>query len=142
MAVIADIADAIVAELNAGGFSQPIEASRCYLPKFDLAEMKDVHVTVVPKGVAIRARTRNQNQHDYEIDIAVQKKLTAMDNGEIDTLVGLVDEIADHFRMKRLDNLRAAVWVKTQHEPIYAQEHLDQMRQFTSVLTLTFRVMR
>ncbi len=142
MAVIADIADAIVAELNAGGFSQPIEASRCYLPKFDLAEMKDLHVTVVPKGVAITAGTRNQNQHDYEIDIAVQKKLTAMDNGEIDTLVGLVDEIADHFRMKRFDNLRAAVWVKTQHEPIYAQEHLDQMRQFTSVLTLTFRVMR
>ena len=48
----------------------------------------------------------------------------------------------DHFRHKRLDSFRAAVWVKTEHEPIYAQEHLDQMRQFTSVLTLTFRVMR
>ncbi len=142
MAVIADIADAIVAQLNAGGFSQPLTASRCYLPKFDLAEMKDLHVTVVPRGVAITAGTRNHNQHDYQIDIAVQKKLTAVDNGESDTLVGLVDEIADHFRMKRLDSFRAAMWVKTQHEPIYAQEHLDQMRQFTSVLTLTFRMMR
>ncbi len=142
MAVIAGIADAVVADLNAGGFSQPLEASRCYLPRFDLAEMKDLHVTVVPRGVAITAGTRNHNQHDYQIDIAVQKKLAAMDNSEIDALVGVVDEIADHFRMKRLDSLRAAVWVKTQHEPIYALEHLDQMRQFTSVLTLTFRMMR
>jgi hypothetical protein len=142
MAVIADIADAVVAELNAGGFSQSLEATRCYLPRFDLAEMKHLHVTVVPKGVAVTTGSRNHNQHDYEVDIAVQKKLAAMDNSEIDTLVGLVDEIADHFRMKRLDSFRAAVWVKTQHEPIYAQEHLDQMRQFTSVLTLTFRMMR
>ncbi|MDD4788816.1 MAG: hypothetical protein PHO07_16715 [Pirellulales bacterium] len=142
MAVIADIADSIVAELNAGGFSQPLSATRCYLPKFDLAEMKDLHVTVVPRGVAVTAGTRNHNQHDYQIDIAVQKKLTAADNGEIDALMSLVDEIADHFRLKRLDNLRAAVWVKTQHEPIYAPEHLDQLRQFTSVLTVTFRMMR
>lgn len=142
MAVIADIADAIVAELNAGGFSQPLAATRCYLPKFDLAEMKDLHVTVVPRGVAVTAGTRNHNQHDYEIDIAVQKKLATGDNCEIDTLMGLADEIADHFRQKRLDTLRAAVWVKTQNEPIYAQQHLDQLRQFTSVLTLTFRMMR
>ena len=56
--------------------------------------------------------------------------------------MGLVDEIADHFRMKRLDSLRAAVWVKTENEPLYAQEHMDQLRQFTSVLTFTFRMMR
>lgn len=142
MAVIADIADAVVAELNAGGFSQPLIATRCYLPKFDLAEMKDLHVTVVPKGVAVTSGSRNHNQHDYQIDVAVQKKLTVADNGEIDALMGLVDEIADHFRLKRLDSLQAPAWVKTQHEPIYAQEHLDQMRQFTSVMTLTFRMMR
>ncbi len=142
MAVIADIADAVVVELNAGGFSQPLTAARCYLPKFDLAEMKDLHVTVVPKGVAVTAGSRNHNQHDYQIDVAVQKRLAAGGNGEIDVLMSLVDEIADHFRLKRLDNLQAAVWVKTQHEPIYAQEHLDQMRQFTSVMTLTFRMMR
>ncbi|NLS95473.1 MAG: hypothetical protein GXX96_25345 [Planctomycetaceae bacterium] len=142
MAVIADIADAVVAALNAGGFSQPLSATRCYLPKFDLAEMKDMHVTVVPKGVAVTAGSRNHNQHDYQIDVAVQKRLAAADNGEIDALMSLVDEIADHFRLKRLDNLQAAAWVKTQHEPIYVQEHLDQMRQFTSVMTLTFRMMR
>jgi len=142
MPVIADIADAVVAELNAASLSQPFEAERSYLPRFDLAEMKDLHVTVVPKGVMVLPGSRNHNQHDYSVDVAVQKKLSAADNDEIDALMGLVDEIADHFRMKRLDSLRAAVWVKTENEPLYAQEHMDQLRQFTSVLTFTFRMMR
>ena len=140
MAMITDVAGAVVAELNAGSFSQPFEAKRCYLPKYDLAEMKDLHVTVVPKGVTILPGSRSQNQHDVAIDVAVQKKLEKTDNTEIDALMGLVDEIAGRFRLKRLDSYPNAVWLKTEQQPIYSQEHLDQMRQFTSVLTFTFRV--
>jgi len=142
MAVIAEIAGAVVAELNAGTFSQPFEATRCYLPRFDLAEMKDLHVTVVPKGLTILPGTRVHNQHDYTIDVAVQKKLSAVDNTEIDTLMELVDEIAQHFRGRRLATTPSAVWVRTENEPTYAPEHLQELRQFTSVLTFTFRMMR
>ena len=142
MALITDVADAVVAELNATAFSQPVEAKRAYLPQFDLAEMKDLHVTVVPKGVTILPGSRSQNQHDLAIDVAVQKKLEKADNTEIDALMGLVDEIADRFRLKRLDSYPNAVWLKTEQQPIYSQEHLDQMRQFTSVLTFTFRMVR
>jgi len=74
--------------------------------------------------------------------VAVQKKLTDADNAEIDPLVSLVDEIADHFRFKRLPTFAEAMWLKTEQKPVYAQEHLDQFHQFTSVLTLTFRVLR
>lgn len=142
MAVITDVADAVVAELNAASFSQTVEAVRGYVPQFDLAEMKDLHVTVVPKGVSILPGSRSQNQHDLAIDVAVQKKLDKADNTEIDALMGLVDEIADRFRLRRLDSYPNAVWLKTEQQPIYSQEHLDQMRQFTSVLTFTFRVVR
>jgi hypothetical protein len=142
MAVITDIADAVAAELNAASFSQPFEAKRSYLPRFDLAEMKDLHVTVVPKAVEILPGTRAHNQHDFRIDVAVQKKLTAADNDQIDALMVLVEEIADHFRLKRLEGYSNVAWVKTENEPVYAQEHLDQLGQFTSVLTFTFRIMR
>jgi len=142
MALVTDVADAVVAELNATTFSQPFEAKRAYLPQFDLAEMKDLHVTVVPKAVTIQPGSRSQNQHEVAIDVAVQKKLDQADNTEIDALMGLVDEIADRFRLKRLDSYPNAVWMKTEQEPIYSQEHLDQMRQFTSVLTFTFRLLR
>jgi len=140
MAVITDIADAVVAELNAAEFSQPFEAKRSYLPRFDLAEMKDLHVTVVPKGVTGLPGTRAHNQHDYEIDVAVQKKTAA--DGQIDPLMRLVEEIADHFRSKRLEAMSNVAWVGTAHSPIYAPEHLEQLGQFTSVLTFAFRTMR
>ena len=145
MAVITQIADAVVAQLNATEFSQSFEAKRSYLPRFDLAEMKDLHVTVVPKGVVILPGTRAHNRHDFQIDVAVQKKLSTGSDEEIDVLMTLVDEIADHFRMKRLqgfEGFSSAVWTKTEHAPIYAQEHLEQLRQFTSVLTFTFQAMR
>jgi hypothetical protein len=145
MAVIADIADAIVTELNspgAPGFSQAFTAARAYLPRYDLAEMADLHVTVVPKGVEIDVSSRSLAQHDYSIDIAVQQRISGDDQEGLDGLMGLVEEVADFFRQRRLTQFPQAIWVKTANVPIYAPDHLDQLRQFTSVLTLTFRVLR
>lgn len=142
MAVITDIADAVAAEINAGSFSQPLTAVREYLPSFELADMQMLRVTVVPKSLTTLPGGRSHNQHDFAIDVAVQKKLDAADNTEIDELMTLVDELADHLRFKRLTDYPNAVWLKTENQPVYAQEHLQELRQFTSILTFTFRVMR
>lgn len=142
MSVISDIADAVVTEINAGEFSQSVEADRSYLPVFDLQEMDDLHVTVVPRSVTTLPGGRAHNQHDYAIDVAIQKKLDAVSNDDIDTLLGLVQELADQFRFKRLTDYADAVWLKTENVPLYSPEHLEQLRQFTSVLTITFRIMR
>lgn len=142
MAVITDIADAVAAEINAGSFSQPVSATREYLPAFELADMQMLRVTVVPKSVTTLPGGRAHNQYDYAIDVAVQKKLDAADNTEIDELMTLVDELADHLRFKRLTDYPNAAWLKTENQPVYAQEHLQELRQFTSILTFTFRLMR
>ena len=142
MPVISQIADAVVAELNAASLSLPLTAKRLLLPSFELGEMKDLHVSVVPRGVQVLPGSRHQNQFDYAIDVAVQQKLDDLDNSTLDALLGLVEEIADLFRGRRLDSYPAAVWARTENEPVYSAEHLDQLRQFTSVLTLTFRLMR
>ena len=142
MATITDIADAVVAELNGRSFSQPLTAVRYYRPVFDLGEMKTLHVSVVPKGVTIERADRSRNQYDFAIDVAVQKKFQTGDNTELDALLALVEEIADFFRLRRLTSYPAAIWVRTDNVPVYAPEHLEEFRQFTSVLTLTFRVVR
>jgi len=141
--VIIDIADAVVTELNGGTFSEAFTAERHYKPVFDLPEMKTLHMTVVPKGVAAAPASRGLLQHDYQIDVAAQKKLSsgAADNAEIDALMGLVEEIADFFKQRNLDSV-SAVWVATENAPVYSPEHISELRQFTSVLTLTFRVLR
>ena len=139
MALIPDIAEAVVAALNGHTFSQPFTAQRAFRPVFDLAEMKDLHVTVVPKGVELSTAGRGLAQSDMQIDIGVQKKLAAGDNAEIDTLIGLVQEVAEFIRAT--GRFGDAAWIKTENTPIYSAEHLGELRQFTSVLTLTLRVM-
>uniref|UniRef100_A0A7C4QRK5 Uncharacterized protein n=1 Tax=Schlesneria paludicola TaxID=360056 RepID=A0A7C4QRK5_9PLAN len=81
-----------------------------------------------------------QTQRDVAIDVAVQKKLGQEQNEALDPLLALAEEIAEHFRGKRLDSFPDAARVKTEFKPIYAPEHIEQLRTFTSVLTLTFRV--
>ena len=143
MATVIDIADAVVAALNGEDgpkFGQPpagLSAARAYRPAYDLKDMKDLHVTVVPKGLEIAMAGRGLAQNDAQIDVAVQRKLASADNAEIDALMGLVERIAEFVRSR--DRLAGAAWVKTENVPIYSLEHMEQLRQFTSVLTFTFR---
>jgi hypothetical protein len=138
MTTIVDIADAVLAELGTATFSKPFVAQRAYRPLFDLAEMKDLHVTVVPKGLGKTLISRGALQSDYLIDVAVQQKPESIDNAALDALMVLVAEIAKHFEFKRL-SAAPVIWIGTDNAPIYSPEHLEKFRQFTSVLTLTFR---
>lgn len=142
MAVITDIADAIVAELNGATFSQPVTAVRSYLPQYDLTEMQTLHVTVVPKGVVLGSADRSRSQGDYSIDVAVQRKFAAGDNADLDGLTNLVEEIINHFRGRRLDSYPNAAWLKSEQTVLYAPEHMAELRQFTSIVTFTYRVLR
>jgi len=139
MAMIADIAGAVVTALNGHTFSQPFTAARAYLPVFDLKDMKDLRVTVVPRGVEMSTAGRGLAASDIQIDVAVQKKLASADNAEIDALMALVQEIAEFIRST--GRFGDGSWVRTENVPIYSPEHLGELRQFTSVLTLSFKVM-
>ncbi len=142
MATVLYVADAIVAALNSATLSLPVSAQRLYVPNFDLQDTKELHVTVVPREVQITALDRRRDVHEVSVDVAVQKKFDKGDAPEIDPLVVFVEEIADLFKHARLDSFPAAMWTKTQHVVLYSVEHWEQLRQFTSLLTLTFRVAR
>ena len=142
MALIIDIADAVVAELNAapaGTFDPGFTAERRVLPEFDLSELAELKVTVVPKTVEINGSTRLASQFDCQIDIGVQKKLGKDLDTEVAELCGLVDGIAGYLRRRSLAAAPHAVWVRTRNDPVYAPEHLADQRAFTSVLTVTYR---
>ena len=140
MATIIHIAESVKEELNSGTFSQTFTAARHYQPVFELKDMKTLHVTVVPKDIEMQLATRNSSQHDCRIDVAIQKKLESAVLYEIDELMGLVEEIISFLSRRKLTSVPNALWIKTVNEPIYASEHLEQFRQFTSILTLTYRL--
>ena len=140
MSTILNIADAVTASLNAGSFNPALDAERHYQPAFDLPDLAALKVSVVPKSVTIANATRESGYFDCAVDIGVQKKIA--DDAEIDVLVELVEQIADHLRMKRLNSFPEAAFVSIANEPVFAPEHLDTQRVFTSVLTVTYRVRR
>ena len=152
MSLAINIADAMVAELNAappGTFDPAFTAVRRVLPVFDLAEMADLHVSVVPRAVEIAGATRSASQYDVQIDIGVQQKLAPGGGGgggdldqQVPPLCELVDQIAAYLTRRVLLTMPNAIWVRLANDPIYAPEHLSQLRQFTSVLTLTYRITR
>jgi hypothetical protein len=139
MPVAVAIAEAVVAALNGHSFSQPFISERSFLPKFDLKELKTLKVVVVPRGRVLSVADRSRAQQDYAIDIGVLLKLSGTTPGQVDPMISLVEEIADFFRAKRLSDYPAAAWLKTEHNPLYDLEHLDQLRQFTSVMSVTYR---
>ncbi len=140
-ATVLHIAGSVVAELNAADLSiDNIEAKRLYVPNFDLEDMKELRVTVVPREVEYLPLDRASNKLHAMVDIAVQKKFSKGDATEIDPLVAFVEEIADYFRLKRLSSFMAAHCVKVENSVLYSTEHWLQFNRFTSLLTLTFEL--
>jgi hypothetical protein len=138
---IVAIADAITAELNGNSFSQPFTAQRQYLPIYDLRSMSDLKVTVVPKGVTSSSLDRSRDNFDYQVDVGIQKKVPNQ-VATIDALMLLVEQIGDYFRGNRLSSYPNARFMNVENSLLYAPDHLQEMLQFTSVLTLTYRLVR
>ena len=145
MSLATDVADAVAAELNAadpGTFSQAFTAERKVLPAFDLADLAELKVCLVPKSVTITGSTRTASQYEIAVDVGIQKKLGKDLDGEVASLGTLVDEIADYLTRRPLSAAPFAAWVAMANEPVYAPEHLAEQRVFTSVLTVTYRAVK
>jgi len=145
MSLVIDIADAIAAELNAappGTFSQALTAERQVLPIFELADLAELKVTVVPRSVQITGSTRAASQYEIAIDVGVQKRVSKQVDDDVETLGTLIDEIADYLRRRQLGQATYAAWISIDNEPVYAREHLAEQRVFTSVLTVTYRALK
>ncbi|HUU96240.1 MAG TPA: hypothetical protein VM487_10905 [Phycisphaerae bacterium] len=145
MPLVTQIADAVAAEINAapqGTFNVEFEAQRMVLPSFELAELAELKVTVVPKSIEMTAASRTMSQCDVQIDIGIQKKLGKEVDAEVEPLMELVEQIAAYLRGRQLQGFPNAAWVRAVNEPVYAADHLAEQRVFTSVLTLTYRVLR
>jgi hypothetical protein len=138
MALLIDIADAVAVELNNAELPQEFTAKVNLKPEFELKDLKNLKVTVVPKSLKFSGATRQESAKEVQIDIGVQKKTA--DPDQLAELLQLVEGIAGIFDRKRLTGYPKAVCIGIENDPVYDPEHLRQYRQFTSVITLKLRV--
>ncbi len=103
---IFDIAKAIVTDLNsapAETFSENFTAVFKLIPKYEVSELSELKVTVVPRSYEMTNLSRAATEYDFSIDIGIQKKLTTADvETECTELYPLVDEIIDFLRNRQL----------------------------------------
>lgn len=148
-AVLVEIADAVVAALNAATFSLSFNAERAYAPVNDTVDLSTLEVTVAARAWTPTAITRAMTDNEYIVDIGVQKRLTpglatnGQINAEADPLMLLVEEITDLFQRKPLEGYTTAANMLTAPEqPIYLDEHMRDHRVFSAVVRLTLRKTR
>jgi len=147
MKLTIDIADAVAAELNAaeaGTFAEDFTAQRRVLPKFELADLADLKISVVPKGVEIERATREARRCDISVDIGIQQKVGKDVDAEVERLCELVEQIADYLAGRGLlaSGMSGVAFLSVANEPIYSTEHLADDLVFTSVLTVTYRTLK
>lgn len=140
-AVVLDIADAVTAALNAATLSQSFVAERAYVPVFELPDLVDLRVTVVPVELTFAALTRASDDFDYVVDVGITRRCEPTP-AAADPLMILVQEILDLFRGKRLAGYTDAKCVAGGNRPIYDATMMDTERVFMSVVNLTFRMAR
>ncbi len=139
MTTTPEIAQAVADSLNATVFGQPVTAERAWLPVYDLGEMETLRVTVVPTTRTLTTVSRAALQAEHRIEVAVQRRVDPEDLPAVDALVALCNEIAEHLTGAALPALPDIRWAKTEHTLLAAPEHLNELRQFTGLIAVTYR---
>jgi hypothetical protein len=139
MKIAIDIADALVADLS-GLLTESATVVRRVLPEFELAELKDLTVAVVPKSVEMTNITRQSTQYDITVDVGIQQKIGKDTDAEVLVLGGIVSDIVAFLNRRSLPTCEAR-FKTIANEPVYAPEMLSEKRLFLSVITVTYTVM-
>ena len=156
MSIQAAIADAVVVDLAAHTpktpptpppspvFGQAFTPARLWRPVFDRKDLATLHVTVVPRGLTRAMVSRSQDQNDARIDVAVQHAPDPLDDGAVDALANLVEQLAAFLHRLRPTTYSGTICTDVAlaagSEQGFILEHMDQYRLFTSVLSCNFRL--
>lgn len=143
-ATLIAIADAVAATLNAATFGQPLTAVRSYQPEYGPADTGTLRVSVVPEAVDAERKTRATFEEDHRVSVLFQHR-TDMTDSELDALMELVEEVADHLKETPLTGVSGAAAVQcvaVSNAPVFAQDRLAELREFCSLLVATYKTWR
>ena len=135
------IAEAVKDLLDAASLSMAFTPTREHVTDVELPDLSDLAVTVIPRARELDVAGRAMSKQDLLIDVAIRKKLAAVDTeqAQIDALDYFTEEVVELLAFTRLTDPDAE-WVGSENVPAYDAEHLRKFRQYTSIVTLRFRV--
>ena len=142
MATLTTLWKAVADELEDATFSLDLTVSREYFPRRPLTALtSDVLAIVAPGTVLISNLDRGRIVRDAIVQIGLQCAVGDLTPDTIDPLVDLAEEVADYFRARKLESMPAALWWSAEHTNLYLPEHADQFLAFTSIISLTYKIL-
>ena len=155
--VTAEVASAVVAMLEAATLSQRVTPERSYADWESPLEDDEncpqgkllVDVVANTTGQKCELASRGSYRYTIPIDIAIRKRFAtdkqSDDTGRIsidslDAMALLTQEVHELFQPQRLTDFDSGVWLETKILASPLTKHLVGMRQWTSVVQVTFTV--
>ncbi|OQA79892.1 MAG: hypothetical protein BWY31_04134 [Lentisphaerae bacterium ADurb.Bin242] len=130
MSEVLNIANAVAAELS------DYHAEVLFFPEFELRELEEMRVVVVPTGTEYKTLSRAAHEELPKVQVGFLKRGC---EDELPELLQLVEGLGLGFLNRRL---AGAMCVCVAYNPIYSPEHLRERGQFTSVIELTFKTVK
>lgn len=147
MKTVIDLAQAVTDQLNAdkatlwtGWATVPTAAMRIR-PIQDVADLEQVSLMVVPRGIVRARETRNGRLVNCQVQVAIRQQCRPADQARILKNLTQIETIADHLETTKLTNAPQWSWMSTEDDPIYNPDDLDDRNVLTAVITLTYRAM-
>ena len=139
-AITIQVADAVVASLNASGL--PIQAERKWRAFGELDAAPGTYVTVLPSAADWENRDRSGGTVDVTILVGVQAKLDESGANpnppemQLDLAAELCEDIASWLRGKDMAGGR---YLSVKQDPLWVPEHYELWNQFTGFVEATYR---
>ena len=130
MSTVVNLAEAVVAELK------EYNAELSFFPEFELRDLDKMRVVVVPVGTQYKTLSRASHEELPRVQIGILKRGC---EEELPELLREVEILGLSFLNQKICG---ATCVCVAYNPIYAPDHLRERGQFTSVIELTFKVLK
>ena len=130
---------AVTERLNSETWPVEFTAKRTFQVSHQRADLDAIKVSVVPKSARREIESRGVVKHIVQVDVGVQRAVEPDSLPDCDAMLDLLQKVADVFHFEALDcDGQRAVCTEVEHNPLFIDEHLDQHRVFTGVVTLSF----
>lgn len=130
MSAVLDIAEAVAGTL------EDYHAEVLFFPEFELRDIEEMKVVVVPLAEEFKPLSRTQHEEILKVQVGFLKRGC---EDELPELLRTVEGLGLGFLNRQL---AGATCVGVAYNPIYSPEHLRERGQFTSVIELAFKQFR
>lgn len=130
MSAVLDIAEAVAGAL------EDYHAEVLFFPEFELRDIEEMKVVVVPLSEEYKPLSRTQHEEILKVQVGFLKRGC---EDELPELLRTVEGLGLGFLNRQL---AGATCVCVAYNPIYSPEHLRERGQFTGIIELSFRQFR